>query len=177
MQEFFANFQFVDYVLLGITAIVGVLGAIKGFLRRIVSVIGIVLTILLTSWLCQYPREWLSSVISDESARSILALVATFVVVGLVVALVMKSIENKIQNQDGMKLLDVLLGFCVNVGIVYVSVGIVWTVCLSWAESTSRLLTAISTFISELLNKSFLTAKLFTDNAFIKLITHWLFGI
>ncbi len=177
MQEFFANFQFIDYVLLGICALVGVFGAIKGFLRRIITVLGIVLTILLTSWLCKYPREWLSSVIGDASARSILALIITFVVMGLVVAFTMKSLENKIHNIEGMKMVDVLLGFLIGVGLVYVVVGVVWNLAVAWSENAGRLLKAVSSFFVDILKNSYLVSRLFTDNAFIQLLIQLLFGV
>lgn len=142
----------IDYIFLGACAIVGVLSAIKGFLKRLFSVLGVFVVSAGTAYLSQYPAQWLSGIVPDEFL-TIASAIVTVVVLGLAYALLSKIIEGKITQIKGAKGIDVLLGFILGVFEVYLVGSFVFKVASEATGILQKLTDLLELKDSQLLQK------------------------
>ncbi|MCM1289568.1 MAG: CvpA family protein [Corallococcus sp.] len=119
-----------DYVILGCLALGLILGLWKGFIRQIFAIAGIFLVGLGTSLLSPYPDKWLSGVIQSDTWRHITAIAITFVVLGIIYAIVTKLISKLVNKIPILGWLNRLLGAIFSVAVVYMVFAVVVAIVL-----------------------------------------------
>ncbi len=109
----------VDYIVLGCMAVALVVGILKGFLKQIFAVVGVFVVAIGTSYLSPYPEQWLASVIENDSTRSLVALIATFIVLALVYGMVTALISKLVNKVHVLGTVNRILGAVLAVAVVY----------------------------------------------------------
>ena len=80
-------FTVLDWIIVGVAVVAFVIGIIKGFFRQLFALGGILLVFKCGSLLTPYAQEWLSSLIPDDSVRSLVALLASYIVLFVVLGI------------------------------------------------------------------------------------------
>ena len=124
-----------DYIILGLTAFFFILGIIKGFLKQLFSFLGMIIVFTCGSILTPYAQEWLSGVIPDESLRSVVAMVASYLVLFIVWALLTALIIKLLTKIKIIGFLNRVLGGLLGIATIYVICAVVFALVLSTNES------------------------------------------
>ncbi len=124
----------VDYIVLGCMAVALVVGILKGFLKQIFAVVGVFVVAIGTSYLSPYPEQWLASVIENDSTRSLVALIATFIVLALVYGMVTALISKLVNKVHVLGTVNRILGAVLAVAVVY----LVFAVIIGFLLGTSE---------------------------------------
>ena len=142
--------QIIDYVIIAIAVISLIVGLIRGFISQILVLLGIVAISVGTSYLFKFPMQWLSGLITNEKALSIVSIVITAIAF--------------------IKALDKLLGGVFGVVVAYAIVAI-------FVEAMTRTDIGFLAKISELLapqtENSVIIKSVYSNNFFGK----WIFDV
>ena len=138
-----------DYIILGLTTFFFILGIIKGFLKQLFSFLGMIIVFTCGSILTPYAQEWLSGVIPDESLRSVVAMVASYLVLFIVWALLTALIIKLLTKIKIIGFLNRVLGGLLGIATIYVICAVVFALVLSTNES---FLPTIKNLLNPLIN-------------------------
>lgn len=127
-------FNAFDWVILGITAFLFVMGVIKGFLKQLFAFLGIVVVFSFGSVLAPYAQGWLESIITDASLRSLVAMIASYLVLFIVWSLVTGLIVKILEKNGVISFLNRVLGGLLGVACMYVICAVVFALILNTAE-------------------------------------------
>lgn len=105
-----------------------VLGLIRGVLKTIFWFIGIAIISSCVSLITPFTQSWLEGVISDPSTRSLIAMIAAYVVF-IVIYLIIMAIVLKLLDKGTIGFANRLLGMVVGIVIVYVVFAIICQLC------------------------------------------------
>lgn len=108
-----------DYVIIASFVIGLVLGLWKGFFRQVFAIAGIFIIGMCTSLLSPYPDKWLAGVISSDTWRHLIAIIATFAVLSAIYGIIIKLLSKVINKIPIIGWLNRLLGAVVSVAVVY----------------------------------------------------------
>ena len=111
--------QIIDFVILAILVIGLVIGVVRGFIGQLLTLLGIVVVAIGTSYLFRYPQQWLVNVIPNEQIVSIVSIVLTAIVILIVYSILAKIISKIFKAFTIMKVIDRILGAVLSVAVVY----------------------------------------------------------
>lgn len=111
--------QIIDYVIIAIAVIGLIIGLIRGFIEQLLTLLGIFVVAVGTSYLFRFPQQWLAGVISNEKVLSIVAIVLTALVIAVVYAVIAKLVAKPFKSIKVIKAIDKILGGVVAVAVVY----------------------------------------------------------
>lgn len=117
--------QIIDYVILGIILVGFIIGLVKGFIKQLLNLIGVVGVVVGTAYLFVFPKQWLSGLIANETVVTIVAIVATLVVLGTVYGIVAHFIKKAFKSVKVMKVIDRIFGMLTGVAVAYAVVAVV----------------------------------------------------
>lgn len=168
-----------DYAVLGATVVLFVLGCIKGLLKPLFSIIGVifitsfgaVLTPFLQDW------EWLAGVISDAELLSKVCVIVSYVILALAYIIVSNLIIKAINKKKTLGAANRLLGGLLNVLIVYLVLSVVFVLVVGTDTIQQPLFAKLNELYGEdlqntwLYNNIFQGDKNFFGNMIMKAIT------
>lgn len=128
-------FTVFDWIVVGVAALAFVIGLIKGFFRQLFAFGGIVLVFTCGSFVTPYAQNWLSSLIPDDAVRSLVALIATYIVLFVVWALVSNLILKVLEKSKALGGINRLFGGLLGIAIVYVVCAVLFALVLKTSDS------------------------------------------
>ncbi len=162
--------QIIDYVIMAIAVISLIVGLIRGFISQILVLLGIVAISVGTSYLFKFPMQWLSGLITNEKALSIVSIVITAIALCVIYGIIAHFVKKPFKSIKFIKAIDKLLGGVFGVVVAYAIVAI-------FVEAMTRTDIGFLAKISELLapqtENSVIIKSVYSNNFFGK----WIFDV
>ncbi len=127
-------FNTLDWIIVGVAGFLFVVGLIKGLLKQVFSFLGVVVVFTCGSMLTPYAQGWLEGVIPDASLRSMVAMIASYLVLFIAWALITGLIVKLLSKIKAVSFLDRLLGGVLGVATAYVIFAVVFALVLNTAD-------------------------------------------
>lgn len=159
--------QVLDYIIIAIVAIGLIIGLIKGLIKQLLSLLGVVSVTVGTAYLFQFPKQWLSGVIPDETWLSVAAIAITLIVLSATYALLAYFINKAFKSVKIIKVIDRIFGMIVGIVIAYALVAIIIAL---FTETSSDFMPHIHPFFTEQINNSVIVKAVYSNNVFGKWI-------
>lgn len=111
---------FLDYLWLILFAAGLIFGAVRGFLKIVFALVGVIVVAVATSYLSPYADKWLSSLITTDGTRALVSMIATFLVLSVLYGLITKLISKLVNKITVLGWINRLLGAFCGAATVYV---------------------------------------------------------
>ena len=118
----------IDYVILGLLAISMIVGFFKGLLKQLLTVAGIIVVAMLTATVSPYVQNWFVNVIESDSVRTIVAMIATVILLAVVYGILAWLLGKLLKKIRFIKVLDKILGGVMGIAIVYLIFAVVYAI-------------------------------------------------
>ena len=128
-------FTVLDWIIVGVAVVAFVIGIIKGLFRQLFALGGILLVFKCGSLLTPYAQEWLSSLIPDDSVRSLVALLASYIVLFVVWALISGIILKILEKSKALGGINRIMGGVLGIAIVYVCCAVLFALVLKTSDT------------------------------------------
>ena len=119
------------------------LGVLRGFVKQIFVLAGVLVVSVGTSYLSPVVARWLENSIQSDTVRSLVAMGATFILVSILYAVVTAIISHVISKTPGLGMINRILGAVFAVVVVYLSFGFVTAVVV---ETPQDMLPSLKSF-------------------------------
>ena len=123
-----------DYVILGALAISLVIGFLKGFIKQLLAVGGVVVITTLTATVTPYVDTWIAPYIESEGTRAAVAMFGAVILLAAVYGLVGWIIGKILKKVSIIKVLDKVLGGVVGIVVVYLIFAVVFALLTQTGE-------------------------------------------
>lgn len=158
----------IDYVFFAAVMIALIVGLVKGFLSRLITLGGLILGIIVAGQFSTMVSGWMVSLIETESTRNLVAYIVCILVVFIIVSIIGKALKKLVTSVKLLKSLDRLLGAALSVGIVYVVFAFIFAVVS--IETETVLLQYIFDALETLAPSTSMAASVYGENA----VGNWL---
>lgn len=158
----------IDYIFIAAVLIALIVGLVKGFLSRLISLGGLILGIIVAGQFSAIVSDWMASLIEAEATRNLVAYIVCIVVVFIIVSIIGKALKKVVTSVKLLKSLDRILGAVLSVGIVYIIFGFIFVVVN--IETEIVLLQYIFDALETLMPSTSLALSLYGENA----VGNWL---
>lgn len=111
--------QIIDYVIIAIAAIGLIIGLVRGLIEQLLVVLGILAVAVGTSYLFQFPQQWIAGIIPNEKVASIAAIILTVIALAVVYGVIAHFVKKPFKSIKIVKTVDKLLGGVLGVVVVY----------------------------------------------------------
>lgn len=152
-----------DYIIIGVIVLGLIIGLVKGFIKQLLTLLGIVAVVTGTAYLCRFPQQWLSGVISNGTVLTVVSVAATLIVLSVVYGLLAFFIRKAFHSVKIIKVLDKLLGMLAGIMISYAVIAIIVAMFQNTGED---FLAFARPFFDEQIQNSVLVKYVFTPNVF-----------
>lgn len=160
----------IDFVFLGIFIFGMIVGFCQGFLKQLLSLVSCAVVIVGTSYLFVFPDMWLVSVISNDTVRVIVAVVATMVILSAICGLVSFVLRKAVRSVPLFKGLDIVLGGVMGLVMAY----LVLAAFIGLLTNTSAgILVSLKDALQQQLDGSWIVANVYKNNFF----GNWIAGV
>ncbi len=154
-------FTVLDWIIVGVAVVAFVIGIIKGIFRQLFALGGILLVFKCGSLLTPYAQEWLSSLIPDDSVRSLVALLASYIVLFVVWALISGIILKILEKSKALGGINRIMGGVLGIAIVYVCCAVLFALVLKTSDTFMPWLKNIMKPLIEGENPSWIVTNIF----------------
>lgn len=155
-----------DWVFIAALAAGLVLGLIKGFLKPLFSIIGILVVAFGTSWLSPVVQGWMMGVEMSESIRSIIAVVIAAAVLFIICGVVSFILRKIITRGTTINLINRLIGGVLGVVIVY----LLFAVIVAFVGGPMGDVAGLHEKFGDDVNNSWIATHIYSNNFFGKLV-------
>ena len=155
----------VDYVIFAILAISMIVGFIKGFIKQLLTVGGVIVVALLTAVVSPFVQNFLSSYIEAEGTRAAVAMFATVILLAAVYGLLAWLVGKLLKKVKLIKALDKILGGVMGIAVVYLVFAVIFGLFTMTGEG---FLPTLKSFLGEPIQNSWFNAHIYSNNFFGK---------
>ena len=152
-----------DYVIIAIFVIGTVIGVFKGFIKQLLTIVGVIVVATLTATIEPFVQSWFTKVIASENARSIVALIVTVILLIVAYGLFALLIQRVLKNITIIKVVDRILGGLIGFAVVYFVLAVVVAVFLNTSET---FMPTIKGWLSGHFQNSWIVTKIYGKNFF-----------
>jgi len=155
--------QILDYVIIGVGVIGLIVGLIKGLIKQILTLLGVVGITVGTAYLFKFPKQWLSGVIPNDTVLTIVAVVATLIVLSVIYGTIAHFIKKAFKSVKVINVIDKILGMFLGLVVSYAVVAVFVALFTQTGES---FLASIRPVIDEQINNSVIVNAVYGNNFF-----------
>ena len=152
-----------DYVILGVIAVCLIIGLVKGLLQQILALVSIFAIVTLTATVTPYVDSWLVKLIPADGTRSLVAMIASVILLAIVCGLIAGLIGKALKKVKVLKTLDRILGGVLGVAIAYMVFAVVFALLMDTGE---EFMASIKGMVSDYLDGSWFVANIYKNNFF-----------
>lgn len=152
-----------DYIILALVVLSTVIGIIKGLIKQVLTIVGVIVVPTATAAVAPHVQGWLAKAIENDSTRQVVAMLATLVVIVLVYVLIALLITKLLKNITIVKVLDRILGGVIGFGVIYFVFAVVFALFNSTSESFMPLLKG---WLGEPMQNSWIATHVYANNFF-----------
>ncbi len=149
-----------DYIIIGGTVAAFVIGLIKGFLRPLFNLASTFVVFYAGGAFSALISGWLLNVIPDDGTRSVVAMVASMLLVWLVVFLISRIIIKAISKVKVLGAVNRLLGGVLGLVIVFVVVAVV----VAFMRDDAVIFQKLQEKLGHIFEESWIVNNLFKNN-------------
>lgn len=152
-----------DYIVILLFVVSTVNGIFKGFIKQALTIIGVFVVTMLTATVAPYVQSWFVSLIENENTRTLVAMIATVVlliVAYTIVALILQRILKKVKI---IGFLDKILGGLIGFGVMYFIFAVIYALVLDTGDS---FMPAIKNWAGETFQTSWIGTHIYGNNFF-----------
>lgn len=156
-----------DYIIIGVLAIGLIIGIVKGFIKQLLTLLGILVVAIGTAYLCKFPQMWFSGLIENETILTVVSFLVTIVALSLVYSLLAFFIRKAFKSVKIISVLDRILGMLSGILVGYAIMALI----IALFQNTGEDFMAFARpFFDEQIEQSVLVQYVFTPN----LLGDWL---
>ena len=154
--------NFLDYVILAILAVSMVVGFLKGLLKQLLTVGGIIVVALLTAVVSPWVQSWFVDVIESEGTRSAVAMFATVILLAVAYGFVAWLISKLLKKIHLIKVLDKVLGGAMGIVVVYLVFAVVFAL---FTQTSEDFLPTLKGWLGESIETSWFGQNIYNGDA------------
>ena len=155
----------IDYVIFAILVISMIVGFVKGFIKQLLTVGGIIVVALLTATVSPFVQNWLAAYIEAEGTRAAVAMFATVILLSAVYGLLAWLLGKFLKKIKLIKHLDRILGGVMGIAVVYLVFAVIFGLFTMTGEG---FLPTLKGFLGEPIENSWFNAHVYSNNFFGK---------
>ena len=152
-----------DFIILALVVLSTVIGIIKGLIKQILKIIGVIVVPTATAALAPTVQGWFTNLIENEGTRKVVALLTTFVVILVVYLLIALLISRLLKNITVVKVLDRILGGVLGFGVIYFIFAVVFALASRMSDSFMPLLNSL---LGDSLRNCWMATHIYNHNFF-----------
>ena len=119
--------NYIDYIIFAILAISMIMGFIKGLIKQLLTVGGIIVVALLTATFTPFVQGWLDGIMSQETGAAV-AMFATVILLSVVYSLLAWLLRKLLNRIHIIKILDKVFGGVMGIVVVYLVFAVIFGV-------------------------------------------------
>lgn len=153
-----------DYIILGITAVLFVIGLIKGFVKQILA-IGLVFVVpVFGSVLTPYLQQWefISNLITDVNTKGIVCMVFSYVIITIAYILLSNLISKIVNKTKVVGKVNRLLGGFIGILVVYLVMSVVCVIVMGVDDYV--MFKGLNESLAETFNNSWIYTNIFAGD-------------
>lgn len=152
-----------DYIILIIAVTSVVFGILKGIIKQVLAIVGVIFVATLTATVAPYVQNWFANTSMSENTRTVVAMIATVLLLAGVYAIVAKLVENLLKKFNIVKILDRILGGVLGFVTVYLFFAVVFALFNSTGDGFMPLL---KSWIGDTFSESWMAQNIYANNPF-----------
>lgn len=150
-----------DYIIIGVVAIGLIVGIVKGFIKQLLTLLGILVVAIGTAYLCKFPQMWFSGLIENQTILTVVSFLVTIIALSLVYSLLAFFIRKAFKSVKIISVLDRILGMLSGILMGYAIMALV----IALFQNTGEDFMAFARpFFDEQIQQSVLVQYVFTPN-------------
>ena len=151
-----------DYVVLAILAISMIIGFVKGLIKQLLTLGGIIVVAMLTATVTPFVQNWLNGVMSQDTSTAV-AMFATVILLSVVYGIVAWLIGKILKKIKIFKALDKFLGGVMGIAVVYLVFAVIFAV---FTQTGEGFLPTLKSWVGDSLETSWFNAHIYNNNFF-----------
>ncbi|MCH5152803.1 MAG: CvpA family protein [Clostridiales bacterium] len=152
-----------DYILLALFVASTVNGLFKGFIKQALTIIGVFVVTMLTATVTPYVQSWFVTVIENENTRTIVAMIASVLLLIVAYSIVALLIQRILKKVKIIGFLDRLLGALIGFGVVYFVFAVIFALFLDTGES---FMPTLKGWVGDAFETSWIGTHIYANNFF-----------
>ena len=148
-----------DYVILGALAISLVIGFLKGLIKQLLAVGGVIVITTLTATVTPYVDNWIAPYLEAEGTRAAVAMFGAVILIAVAYSLIGLIIGKILKKVSIIKVLDKVLGGVVGIVLVY----LIFAVVFALLTQTGEFLPKIKSLLGDQLETSWFAQNVYGD--------------
>ena len=152
-----------DYVIFVALAVCLVIGFIKGFIKQLLAVGGVIVITTLTATVTPYVDNWIAPYIASEGTRAAVAMFGAVILLAVAYSLVGWLIGRILKKISIIKALDKILGGVVGVVAVYLIFAVVFALL---TQTGDMFLAKITAMLGDSIATSWFNTHVYSNNFF-----------
>ena len=155
-----------DWIFIAALALGIVLGLIKGFLKPLFSVLGLVVVTMGTSFLSPVVQGWMMNANMSDSVRSLVAVIISAFILLIACGVIFFILRKIITRKRSINVVNRLIGAVLGVVIVY----LVFAIIIAWISGPMGEIAGLNEKFGEEVSSSWIATHLYVKNPFGKLV-------
>lgn len=155
-----------DWIFIAALALGIVLGLIKGFLKPLFSVLGLVVVTMGTSFLSPVVQGWMMNANMSDSVRSLVAVIISAFILLIACGVIFFILRKIITRKRSINVVNRLIGAVLGVVIVY----LVFAIVIAWISGPMGEIAGLNEKFGEEVSSSWIATHLYVKNPFGKLV-------
>ncbi len=155
-----------DWIFIAALAVGIVLGLIKGFLKPLFSILGLVVVTMGTSFLSPVVQGWMMTAKMSDSVRSLVAVIISALILLIACGLVFFILRKIITRKRSINIVNRLVGALLGVVIVY----LVFAIIIAWISGPMGEIAGLNEKFGEEVSNSWIATHIYVKNPFGKLV-------
>ena len=155
-----------DWIFIAALALGIVLGLIKGFLKPLFSVLGLVVVTMGTSFLSPVVQGWMMNANMSDSVRSLVAVIISAFILLIACGVIFFILRKIITRKRSINVVNRLIGAVLGVVIVY----LVFAIVFAWISGPMGEIAGLNEKFGEEVSSSWIATHLYVKNPFGKLV-------
>lgn len=152
-----------DYVILALAIAGIVIGLFRGFIKLVLTAIGVIVVATLTATVEPYVQNWFVNTSIDEGTRNVVAMIATVLLLAAVYGLLAFIVGKLLRKVKIISVLDRLLGGLVGFAVVYFVFSVFFALLSGTGETFLPLL---KSSLGESIQNSWIATHVYKNNFF-----------
>ena len=152
-----------DYVIFVALAVCLVIGFIKGFIKQLLAVGGVIVITTLTATVTPYVDNWIAPYIASEGTRAAVAMFGAVILLAVAYSLIGWLIGRILKKISIIKALDKILGGVVGVVAVYLIFAVVFALL---TQTGDMFLPKIKAMLGDSIATSWFNTHVYSNNFF-----------
>ena len=152
-----------DYIILALLAVSMIIGFVKGFIKQVLTVAGIIVVALLTATVSPWVQSWFTGVIESEGTRAAVAMFATVILLAVGYGVLAWLVTKLLKRIRIIKVLDRVLGGVMGIAVVYLVFAVVFAL---FTQTGEGFLPKLKEWLGESIQNSWFNNHIYNHNFF-----------